>query len=95
MPGSTHRSWNKEWPVLRILQRCEGGRPPRPDGRPPPQLDAPDEFELLLDCTAATHPMQTQPALPPHLQQQPHGFPPGGYPGGGGYGGAYGGAAWR
>lgn len=21
MPGSKHRSWNKEWPVLRILMR--------------------------------------------------------------------------
>ena len=33
VPGSSHRSWNKEWPVLRIMMRgevcvCGGGAVP-------------------------------------------------------------------
>lgn len=54
MPGSSHKSWNKEVPVLRILMRAEQ----RPELA---HQGDPHEFEVLQDCTAALaqqHPQQ-------------------------------------
>lgn len=39
VPGSTHKSWKKEWPVLRILERQEARRMPAAS-------------EEVIDCTA-------------------------------------------
>ncbi|KAL4452599.1 hypothetical protein ABPG75_008261 [Micractinium tetrahymenae] len=57
VPGSTHRSWNKEWPLLRILMRHECSPSLA-------HLGEPTEFAELLDCTAAVHAQHAQ-----HAQQ--------------------------
>lgn len=63
MPGSTHRSWNKEWPVLRILMRheCNPALAHRGD---------PAAFQELLDCTAALHAQHAQLAVQQYMQYQ-------------------------
>jgi hypothetical protein len=73
VPGSSHKSWNKEFPVLRIMMRSEC----RPElaGR-----GDPTQFAELADCTAMVAPQAQQammggPGMGPGM---------GGYGGGGG-----------
>lgn len=61
VPGSTHRSWNKEWPVLRILMRQECNPAMAHMGEP-------TEFEELLDCNAVLQPQHAQQAAQQYQQ---------------------------
>ncbi|KAI7842773.1 hypothetical protein COHA_003520 [Chlorella ohadii] len=70
VPGSSHKSWNKEWPVLRILERQAFFSPVVDPACPAPaptvevsehearRLQVP--HQELIDCTAAVH-MHHQP----------------------------------
>ena len=73
MPGSSHKSWNKEFPVLRIMMRSECR----------PELAAqgdPTQFAELADCTA----MAVQQAQQAAMGGAGMGMGVGGYGGAGG-----------
>ena len=56
VPGTKSKSWNKEWPVLRIMMRHEDAAQLAllpPAGAGGGALEDGYEFELLLDCTVA------------------------------------------